>query len=457
MHLSFFRLLTPESGGTTFSCLAETLAFPLAAIAIGIWLNPGDPMFIHAAFPWSWLAPLILALRYGPLWGMASAGVLLIGWLGLDGHYYGHAELPKLYFLGGLITTMLAGEFSSVWQARLHRALAVQTYLDQRLDALTRTHYLLRLSHESLEQDLLARPISMRDALVGLRELAAGIQNDRHAPLPAADQLLKLTVQFCQIERAAVVPIEKGVLDTSRTNYLGAAFQILPDDAIVGHALATERLTHIASLPGGKMDDSPYLVAAPIRDTTQQMHAVFIIKTLPFLALQEENLQMLNLMLGYYADSLALSPLVTPLRTRWPDCPSPFALELQRLGRMWREAAVPSAMVALHFPEEDLPPGFISALQRQQRSLDVSWLVQDVTGSARTLLTILPLASTAALEGYLARIERWVLKQYGEDLVGLNIRFQPWQIGTYDSVELIVQALKAPHVPTQTDHSDASL
>jgi len=457
MHLSLSRLLTPGSGSPAFSCLAETLAFPLAAIALGLWLNAPDPLFIHADFPWTWMAPLVLALRYGPLWGMASAGVLLIGWLGLDGYYYGHAALPKLYFLGGLITTMLAGEFSSVWQARLNRALPVQTYLDQRLDALTRTHYLLRLSHESLEQDLLARPVSMRDALIGLRELAAGINNSECNSLPAADQLLKLTVQFCQIERAALIPVAEEALDISRASYLGADFPLQTDDAMVRHALSTERLTHIASLPGARLDESPYLVVAPVRDTTHHIHALLIIRTLPFLALQEENLQMLNLMLGYYADSLALSPLVAPLRARWPDCPSPFALELQRLNRMWRDAAVPSALVALYFPEETLPSGFVQALQRQQRSLDISWLVHDAADQARTLLTILPLASDAALEGYLARIERWVLKQYGEDLIGLNIRFQSWQIGTHDSTDLMALALKGQNVAAQADHSDPAV
>ena len=96
--------------------LGETLLFPLIALALGFAWNPLDPLWSAAAFPWSWLAPVILALRYGPLAGLGGASVLLAGWLAFNvGHY---DAFPQLFFLGGLILVMLVGEFSSLWQAR---------------------------------------------------------------------------------------------------------------------------------------------------------------------------------------------------------------------------------------------------------------------------------------------------------------------------------------------------
>ena len=145
--------------------LGEVVFLPLIAVGLGLWLNPADPLWIDAAFPWPWFAPLILALRYGPLPGLAGSGLLLAAWLLLN---VGHTDdFPKLFFLGGLILIMLAGEFSSLWLARTRRAETVQLYLDQRLENLTRQYYLLRLSHDRLEQDLISRPISMRDAQIG--------------------------------------------------------------------------------------------------------------------------------------------------------------------------------------------------------------------------------------------------------------------------------------------------
>lgn len=66
----------------------------------------------------------------------AAPASLLVAWLLINvGHY---DAFPKLPFLGGLILVMLVGEFSSLWLARTRRAEAIQIYLDQRLEHLTR-------------------------------------------------------------------------------------------------------------------------------------------------------------------------------------------------------------------------------------------------------------------------------------------------------------------------------
>ena len=92
--------------------LGETLLLPMIALALGLAWNPDDPLWSAARFPWSWLAPVILALRYGPLAGLGGATVLLLGWLLLNvGHF---DSFPQVFFLGGLILVMLVGEFSSL-------------------------------------------------------------------------------------------------------------------------------------------------------------------------------------------------------------------------------------------------------------------------------------------------------------------------------------------------------
>ena len=457
MRIFISRLLAPVTNSAA-TCAAESLVLPLIAIALGYWINPDDPLFVRDDFPWTWIAPLLIALRYGPLWGMGSAGVLLIGWFSFAS-LHGEQTLPKLYFLGGLIFTMIAGEFASVWQVRLRRSESIQEYLDHRLDALTRTHYLLRLSHESLEQDLLSRPVSMRDALVGLRELVAGLDTHGIGALPAADKLLKLTVQFCQIERAALLPMENGALNPARTAFLGTEFPIDIDAPLIRHALETGLLSHVANQDADNREDNRYLIVAPVRDTTHHMHGLLIVDTLPFLALQDENLQMLNLMLGYYADSLSLAPLVTPLLARWPHCPSPFALELQRLHRMQRDAGVNSALIAMIFPQKGLPIGLSAAMQRQQRALDVTWLVPAINGAAesRALFSILPLATISAVDGYLARIERWTDKQYGQDLAGLGIRIRTWPLDAAPPVDLLNLAMEACDDAAQADPADPTV
>ena len=170
-----------SSNANPWAILGEIVLLPLIAVGLGIILNPEDPLWIHASFPWVWFAPVVLALRYGPLAGMGAAGILLLTWLGLNTGQ--HDSFPKLPFLGGLILIMLIGEFSSLWVARTRRAETVQVYLDQRLEYLTHQYYLLRLSHDRLEQDLISRPMAMRDALKTLRDISASDHDRKNLSL----------------------------------------------------------------------------------------------------------------------------------------------------------------------------------------------------------------------------------------------------------------------------------
>ena len=176
----------------------ETLLLPLIAIALGMAWSPQDPLWTSAPFPWAWLAPVILALRYGPMAGLGGASVLLLGWLALNFEHI--AQFPQVHFLGGLILVMLVGEFSSLWQARTRRAETLQMYMDQRLEHLVRQHYLLRLSHDRLEQELIGRPMSMRDALATLQTLGA----EGSSGAEGAHILLRLLAQYCQLESTGV-------------------------------------------------------------------------------------------------------------------------------------------------------------------------------------------------------------------------------------------------------------
>jgi polysaccharide biosynthesis protein PelD len=438
MNFSYSRLLAPI--GNPFTATVETLLLPAAMVVLGVWLSPLDPLFVRAQFPWTWIAPLVLALRYGPFPGLGGAVVLFLGWYGLEGLSLTTQALPKLYFLGGLIVVMLAGEFSSIWRARVRRAEATQDYLDQRLDNLTQHHYLLRLSHDRLEQELFSRPVSMRDALLGLREIAAkSSPSDR---IPAADAFLKLASQFCQIERAMLVPVENDKPQAAPVYTLGAPFEPHLDDSLVVHAMSERMLSHVASVAIEERRDTRYLIVAPVADVTGKIHALLIVEALPFFALQEETLQMLNLMIGYYGDSLAAASLVAPIQAVWPMCPTAFALELQRLTHLRRNSSVPSALVALLFAPEKSSSDLPNRLLRQQRSLDVTWVLGSDPQRPRAVFAILPLARSAAVEGYLARIERWLASQHEKDWEGAGVRHRIWEIRDEGPLSLLERVLE---------------
>lgn len=400
--------LLAQTSTSVWIVLSEALLLPLVGLILGFRLNPEDPLWSMGSYPWSWIGPIVVALRYGPLAGLGASGILLLGWFGFN--QMNHNPFPQVFFLGGLITVMLIGEFSSIWRARTRRAETMQFYLDQRLDHLIRQYYLLRLSHDRLEQELIGRPMSMRDALKTLRDLS-GSRNDHHA-------LLQLLAQYCQLTVASLHQVNSNQAAPQALATLGEPKTMTSSDPLVTQAIRSRKLCHVAQATV-EQTQTQYLVAAPLLDLGGEIYGILVIEEMPFFALQEENLQTINLLLGYYTDGLAIHALAKPIKTQAPDCPTKFAFELQRLWHMQKSTGVHSVIVALEFSkvaiEKDLP----EQIQRLKRMLDETWLIQ--TPNRHLLAFLMPLGDASAAEGFLNRLEVWINQKNDTNLATAGV------------------------------------
>ncbi|MBL8405187.1 MAG: PelD GGDEF domain-containing protein [Dechloromonas sp.] len=407
------RLTTPTVN--PWAVAGEVLFLPIIAVSLGFWLNPEDPLWIHGHFPWAWLAPVVLALRYGPLPGIGGACMLLLFWLLLAADPLEH--FPKQAFLGGLILVMVIGEFASLWVARTRRAEGVQRYLDQRLEFLTHQYYLLRLSHDRLEQELFTRPMAMRDALTQMRAMVVG---DRHeSDRSCATALLRLLAQYCQLETASLHRADGERLVAEPLATLGNTSPLDGNDPLIRRTLETGRLCHISQSLAEDANPSRYLVAAPLTNLNGERFGLLVVERMPFFALQDETLQTINLLLGYYADSLSVQSLAAPIRERFPDCPPDFAFEMQRLWHIRDISQVVSSLVVLEIRRQPGTPDIAPQIQRQKRGLDACWLISGDT--CDFLVTLMPISNPAAAEGYLKRLELWAHQRSGKTLAGLGV------------------------------------
>lgn len=381
--------------------ILETALLPGLALLISYLVSPENPLWIEAEFPWVWLAPMIIALRYGPIAGLCASGVFLLGWLGLNRQDLSH--FPQQYFLGGLIMVMIVGEVSSTWRHHLRKARTAQQYQDLRLEQLVRRHYLLRLSHEQLEQQLIAQPISMRDALLKLRDLS-GSSND-------VLTLLGLLSQLCQINTASIVRLQEDSLEKTPVAQIGGASALDMNDPLIKQALETGSMCHIShSLQNSHQ--TRYILAAPMRDLSGKVYGLLVVEEMPFFALQEETLQTINLLLGYYTDSVAANDLARPLLQAHPECPAQFASELQRMEHVLYTSQLSSTALVLEFSASAVAAETPQLIMQMERNLDQSWLL---SGAEKTVLAILmPLSSHAASEGFMNRLADH-LKQRGID------------------------------------------
>lgn len=407
--------------------LAETTAVMLMAIGLSAWLRPQDPLWTAAPFPWLWLLAALLALRYGSahaVWAMALA---LAAWLVLDHWRAPLGEFPRASFIGALVLALVAGEFSDVWNLRLLQAQNVNAYLQERLTALTQSHYLLAVSHDRVEQELLARPFSLRETLHALRETLAARAARGDERLPAADWLLALLAQNCRLEAAALHAVRDGRIEAVPLAKIGpygadggSAGGALEDDPMLRAALASGELMHVQSEPVIESDrPSRFIVCAPLVCADGRVIGVVLVERMAFTALTLETLQLLTVIASYYADSVESTAAARAVRAAHPDCPIEFAAELARLQRLLQSAFVRSSLVAFRLPDDGSAAQWAERLRQLQRGLDQSWL--RAQGGRHVLLVLLPLTTPEGASGYLQRIASALRTRFDADLAAAGI------------------------------------
>jgi hypothetical protein len=418
----------------------ETVVITLGAIGLGVVFQRDNPFQVGGEFPWIWFAPVLIALRYGVAPGFVSSMILIASWKLMDHLSETHESFPEQLFLGGLILSMLCGEFSAAWSGRLRRAEETKHYLDERLSRITLRHLLLRLSHDRMEQEIMTKPVTLRDALGGLRQLTSEQSGSR---MPASLSLLQLLAQYCQLESAAIF-VSSDEKTYARASEIGAPPALRADDPLLTYALERQTLSHL--LIEGLSDvelPSPFLVIAPILTSDKKLLGVLAIDRMPFLALNEENLQMLSVMLGYYADCVNEAEGSRQFFELFPGAPADFAAEFSRLLQLERTYSINSHVVVLVFENDDNGRHAIAQLMHIRRGLDIPWQVK--VGNRILLANLMPLANDAAVDGYLLRIETILKESLGLNLEDWSLNSTRIGMADSDPTAALQRLLEARH------------
>lgn len=428
-------LIAAEASGS--SKWLEAIVIPLLAMGIAWLANPQDPLLLNASFPWLWFAPLLVALRYGVLPGLISGILILAEWLAASAFgLYGAADFPREFFFAGALLILFGGEFSDVWRDRLNRIDETNLYLVERLSGLTRRHLLLNLSHDRLEQEMLARPGSLRDALVRLR--AAVIDaNAKPGALPGTEGLLHLLAQYVNIEAAGLYLVNgdgSGLAPGEMVGELGESLPLKADDELFQLAMDTRNLAHIAGFDLALERNSNQLVIAPLVTSDNKVVGVLAVSKLPFFSLNVENLQMMSVILAYYADCIAAAPVASEIGKRLPDVPPMYAEELGRLMYMQKSFNISSHVVVLIFRGQrrlEMP----SELMRIKRGLDLYW--ETTVEGEPAIIVLMPFASVSAKEGFLERINGWLKTRFGASFEMLNVDIRSINFASGDPLEAL--------------------
>ncbi|MCP3176796.1 MAG: PelD GGDEF domain-containing protein [Desulfuromonadales bacterium] len=399
----------PERGSQlTASAWVESLVIVLVVLGLGFFLRPQDPFFFQADFPWLWFAPLLVALRYGMAPAMMSIVLLAAAWLlaRWAGHVAG--DFPLLPIAGGALLTLVSAQFSTVWNQRLRRAKQVASHAEERFEQLSRAYFMVRQSHDRLEQNLISKPVTLRQAMMDLRQLLSrtggGLQRE------TATELLGILSTYCSLESAAIHEVVNEKVTAEPLAFCGRGGLFVEDDQLLKAAMESGNMAYQAANRLRREERSHYLVTAPVRSSSGNLYGMLTVTEMPFMELHRETLQVLAVLIAYVADHAEAVSAAKPILDVYPDCSGPFAAELLKMVRLHRELGVPSTLVRVSIPTMPQLENICTVLKDQQRGLDHTW--QRHTPAGVQFITLMPFAGMGAAEGYRTRISEILVRRF---------------------------------------------
>jgi hypothetical protein len=432
------------NGQTSHSLTAWIESLVLTSLGLGLcwYLNPSDPFLFESPFPWIWFAPVILALRYGIGPGMLSVFCITAAFMWQLSYESMELSYHRLYLLSGILLTLVCAEFSSLWYERSKRLQQAINYAELRLNSLNKAYHLLYHSHQHLEASLINKPVTLRTAIEACSQLvkaSAGVLTQ-----PDVIRFLDLLRFYCSIESCSFHEVRDGTVEAVPLAYYGDDSACDTNDILVRRALDNVQLNYAAVNGLDKTQHSQYLVVAPLADSAGYCSGLLVIKKMPFLLLNDENLQLLAILMSYYANQKTAIEQSRSLLEAFPDCPPDFALEVCRLNDISKKVRLHHALVKIEINPHPNREEIAHQLKRQHRGLDCVWMFEH--GEQTILLLLMPFSGVHAVTGYQHRIEVLLQNTFSIKATDGIYRFRYGLLGAKEPESLMASLLEVEEV-----------
>lgn len=371
----------------------ETLLLTIIVIAASFLTSRHDPFRLGEGFPWPVLAPLLAGLRYGFAYSFASA-LLILAVLGvaINQEWQASPGFPLSWSIGVLLIAMVAGEFRDMWGRRLHRLEGAYQYRAERLEEFTRSYQLLRLSHDRLEQTVANSGLSLREGIMHLQSRMDSIDGLTDASL---QRLIEFLAEYCSFTQARIVGIRGDKLDPGQVQaFIGDRFPVDETDPVIGSALESGELAAVNLVKEHALDQNALLAAIPLADSTGEIHALLLIRSMPFFAFHESNLKLLAVLVAHGVDHLRFGTARSSAGR--------FMASFERVHQDFQRFGLDATLVRLSGEAAEVVRCH-DALRSSVRAIDLTCLAREADRSVIWIL--LPLTDAASARAWMQRAD----------------------------------------------------
>ncbi len=392
-----------------------------------------NPLSLNSPFPWIWFAPVLIALRYGVGCSQASVGLIVFAYL-----YKNRASIYdinfQLFVLGGFSLTVICAMFHGSWSKKINDSEALSLYLQRRIQSIADAYKLTSLSYRTLEQQYIVKPVTIRGSLQTLREML--IQSPLQTEV--LTRFLTMLAMHCSLEIAAIFPVSHKRLLPKPITSIGNLKQPEQDDYLIQECLQTAEITFIKADEMLKGHVSDTLIAAPLTDQHGKLYAILVVQALPFLSLNDENIEIIRLLLQYFLEGNPVKNVALIIQ-QYPDCAEIFANELQRLTHLQQRLRHDSAVVGFQLLPHPHQNDYLFRLKQEHRGIDTVW--ETARGEIKFLLITMPITQQDGVENFRIRMGAILADEFQIALNKDKIKFKACQISAFPNPNNLIEDL----------------
>jgi len=387
----------------------EAIAITFLVLFFCHLINPGNFLFMKEIFPWPWIAAVIIVLQYGFGPGILSVAIISAAAIVQRDSGVISAVDFQAYILSGVTVTLVCALFSSSWVRRMINAEELSQYIQERLNSLSRSYYMLRISYDYLENNVITQPITLRSAIDNIQKIVITEHGKINADI--AYRFLQLINQYCSTTIVGFYLFENKRIRAQPIAEIGTVGELIIDDPLIVKCLDAEEISYVTVNQLEDISDCKYLVAAPLSAKKGELLGIIVVKEMSFWNLNHDNLRAMSILVSYFTQGVIVTKDAADFLHVYPSCTSEFAMELMKLVSLKRLLNIDSAFAAVLVSKELRAHNVMFNLKNKKRFVDSIWCLE--IGNYDVLITLMPFTNAAGILGYTIRIQDFLKLDLG--------------------------------------------
>lgn len=388
--------------GKTVKIFIETVTVSSIAIGVAYYFKSEDPLWLEGEVSYFHVILAVFTLFYG-LW----AGIFLV--------FVYAASLVLFYdsfsykhFLWYLLLMLIYSEFHFFWTRRIDKLSELNSYINEKLNRISKEFLILKASYDQVVKNYIFRPVDLRSLIIKIREKL----RDEHENV--YQWLLSLIKTTTDVERASLY-IREGNKYVEKAS-IGDRVELDEKDPIIKKAIEEQGSVFYTV---AETSNTKYKAVIPVYDSADaKPKALFLIKDIPFLSLNVDNLILLSLILNYFFEDIKIYKEGYSPSYKLKDCQELF-YEINKMYKLWKKLRIESTLVKISIKSTDWRETIEELIEKGRRNIDV--YCSDGSGNVFVLLPFTSMEGAVAYRGRLSSYIGEILKKDVSDLLDFKI------------------------------------